>query len=96
MEVSHQCGIHDEEGTCLFFLVANKTHSDIRQITKVAAERSIVEREKYLDRVCHYRAEQLVFVDESSVDRRTTYRGRAWSIVGTKAQRKAFFLRGRR
>jgi len=38
----------------------------------------------------------LVFVDESSVDRCTTYRGRAWSIRGTKAQRKAFFVRGRR
>jgi len=68
----------------------------MKKITKVAVERSVVERQRYLDRVCHYRAEQLVFVDESSVDRRTTYRGRAWSIVGTKAQRKAFFLRGRR
>ena len=43
-----------------------------------------------------YQAEQLVFVDESLVDRQTTYRGRAWSIRGTKVQRKAFFVRGRR
>ena len=26
--------------------------------------------------------EQLVFVDESSCDRRTSYRGRAWAIIG--------------
>ncbi|KIO09221.1 hypothetical protein M404DRAFT_132524, partial [Pisolithus tinctorius Marx 270] len=38
----------------------------------------------------------IISVDESSVDRRTTYRGRAWSFRGTKAQRKAFFVRGRR
>ncbi len=49
-----------------------------------------------MDQIGQYTAEQLVFVDESSVDRRTTYRGNAWSIRGTQAQRKAFFVRGRR
>jgi hypothetical protein len=53
-------------------------------------------RREYLNRISQYSADQLVFVDESAVDRRTTYRGRAWSIVGTRAQRKAFFVRGRR
>lgn len=66
------------------------------QITRIAAERSAEKRLDYLTRIGKYAAEQLVFVDESSVDRRTTYRGRAWSIRGTKAQRKAFFVRGRR
>jgi len=47
-------------------------------------------------RIGTYHAEQLVFVDESSVDRRTTYRNQAWSIRGTMAQRKVFFVRGRR
>ncbi|KIK76451.1 hypothetical protein PAXRUDRAFT_74617, partial [Paxillus rubicundulus Ve08.2h10] len=36
----------------------------------------------------------LVFVDESSVDRCTTYCGHAWLIQGTKAQCKAFFVCG--
>lgn len=36
------------------------------------------------------------FVDESAVDRRTTYRGRAWAIRGHKATRKCFFCRGKR
>ena len=59
-------------------------------------ERSAKKRLEYLARISVYQAEQLVFVDESSVDRRTSYRGRAWSIRGTQAQRKAFFVRGRR
>ena len=35
-------------------------------------------------------------MDESAVDRRTTYRGYAWAIRGRKATRKAFFCRGKR
>ena len=66
------------------------------QITRVAAERSAEKRLDYVARISRYEARQLIFVDESSVDRRTTYRGRAWSIRGTKAQRKAFFVRGKR
>ena len=55
-----------------------------------------MKRLDYMNRIGKYDAEQLVFVDESSVDRRTTYRGRAWSFRGSNAQRKAFFVRGRR
>jgi len=66
------------------------------KITRVAAERSARKRLEYLARIGQYQAGQLVFVDESSVDHRTTYRGRAWSIKGTKAQRNAFFVRGQR
>jgi hypothetical protein len=57
-----------------------------------AAERSAEKRLEYFVRISQYTASQLIFVDESSVDRRTTYRGRAWSIRGTAAQRKAFFV----
>ena len=42
-----------------------------------------------------YEPNQLVFVDESAVDCRTTYRGWAWAIHGTKATRKAFLLRAK-
>lgn len=41
-----------------------------------------------------YTREQLVHVDESAADRRTTYKGRAWAVRGSKAVRKAFFVRG--
>ncbi|KIK16907.1 hypothetical protein PISMIDRAFT_112452, partial [Pisolithus microcarpus 441] len=65
-------------------------------ITRVAAEWSAQKRLEYIARIRKYEAEQLVFVDESSVDHRMTYCGRAWSIIGMKAQRKAFFVQGRR
>ena len=63
-------------------------------VLQAAAERSAEKRLDYIARIGAYTPDQLIFVDESSVDRRTTYRGRAWSIRGTKAQRKAFFVRG--
>ena len=66
------------------------------QISRVAAEHSAEKRLEYIGRISAYEPRQLVFVDESSVNCRTTYRGRAWSIRGTKAQRKAFFVHGRR
>ena len=43
-----------------------------------------------------YTAEQTVFVDESSFDRRTSIRGKAWALSGQRAVRKCFFVRGRR
>ncbi|KIK76597.1 hypothetical protein PAXRUDRAFT_169381 [Paxillus rubicundulus Ve08.2h10] len=64
-------------------------------MTRVVVERSAEKRLEYLARIGMYQADQLVFVDESSVDRQTTYHGHAWSIRGTKAQRKAFFVHGR-
>ncbi|KIJ10945.1 hypothetical protein PAXINDRAFT_85266, partial [Paxillus involutus ATCC 200175] len=63
-------------------------------ITRVAVERSAEKRLEYLAQIGMYQADQLVFVDESSVDRQTTYRGHAWLIQGTRAQCKAFFVHG--
>ncbi|KAF8555524.1 hypothetical protein OG21DRAFT_1366500, partial [Imleria badia] len=40
----------------------------MKKITRVAAERSAEKRLDYLTRIGKYAAEQLVFVDESSVD----------------------------
>lgn len=53
-------------------------------------------RAEFAARIGTYDPEQLIFVDESAVDWRTTYRGRAWAIRGRKATRKAFFCRGQR
>ena len=47
-------------------------------------------------RIGTYNPNQLVFVDESSVDRCTTYHGRAWAIRGQKATQKTFFCQGPR
>ena len=67
------------------------------QLTRYAIERSVQKRAKYIAKIAlRYTNDQLVFVDESSADRRTTYRGYAWAIGGRRAVRKAFFVRGRR
>jgi hypothetical protein len=59
-------------------------------------ERNAQARAEFAARIGEYGPDQLVFVDESAVDRRTTYRGYAWSLKGRQANRKAFFCRGRR
>ena len=66
------------------------------QLSRTALERSIEKRSMFAARIGTYEPNQLVFVDESTVDHHTTYRGRAWAIRGTKATRKAFFCRGKR
>ncbi|KIK75047.1 hypothetical protein PAXRUDRAFT_74015, partial [Paxillus rubicundulus Ve08.2h10] len=60
----------------------------------IAAERSAQKQLEYIARIDMYEAEQLIFIDESSVDCITTYCGCAWSIQGTKAQHEAFFMHG--
>jgi len=92
--LSMECGQHVSKGT--IWKTLTRAGFTMKKITKEAAERSVEARRGYIERISKYEAHQLVFVDESAVDRRTSYRGRAWSISGTKAQRKAFFMRGRR
>jgi hypothetical protein len=68
----------------------------LQQLSRVAAERCEEKRLRYRAEIGEYDPEQLIFVDESSVDRRTTYRNRAWSLRGTEAKHKAYFVRGKR
>jgi hypothetical protein len=65
-------------------------------MTKAAIERDEVKRTKYLCEVGQYRADQLVFVDESSFDKRTTHRNYGWSLRGERATKRCHFIRGRR
>lgn len=88
------CGIHVSRDN--LWRTLSRAGFTMKKITRVSVERAAVKRTEYLARIGVYRAEQLVFVDESSLDRRVSYCGRAWSIRGAKAQRKAFFVRGRR
>lgn len=67
------------------------------KITRIALERSAAKRAKFTYRIgMHYTTDQLVTVDESACNRRTSYRGYGWAIKGQRAVRKAFFVRGRR
>ncbi|KAF7343439.1 hypothetical protein MVEN_01776600 [Mycena venus] len=69
----------------------------MKKMTKVAIERSAAKRAKYRYHIgLYYLPHQLVFVDESACDRRTSYRGRAWAFRGYRAVRKTFFIRGKR
>ncbi|KAJ7082164.1 hypothetical protein C8R43DRAFT_848398, partial [Mycena crocata] len=52
----------------------------MKQITRKAIERSVRKRAKFTFKIgCRCTSEQLVFVDESAADRRTTYCGYAWA-----------------
>lgn len=65
------------------------------QLTKAAIERSAIKQAEYTAKIgWRYSPEQLVFLDESACNRKTTYRNRAWAIQGRRAMRKAFFVRG--
>jgi hypothetical protein len=94
MEDPRQGWLHNEEGT--MYLLFRLFPAQIWQLSPIALERSAEKRLNFADRIGKYQANQLVFVDESSVDRRTTYRGRAWAVRGRQATRKTFFCCGRR
>lgn len=72
------------------------THHGV-QVTRIALERSAEKRAAFIYKIgTRYTADQLVTVDESACNRRTSYRGHGWAIRGSRAVRKAFFVRGRR
>ena len=55
-------------------------YNHMMQLTCQAIERSVEKHAEFAARIGTYEADQLVFVNESTVDRRTMYRGRAWAI----------------
>ncbi|KAK7054183.1 hypothetical protein R3P38DRAFT_1486142 [Favolaschia claudopus] len=69
----------------------------VKKLTRDALERSAEKRAAFrYNHGSQYTAEQTVFVDESSFDRRTSIRNHAWALSGRRAIRKCFFVRGRR
>ncbi|KAB5590974.1 hypothetical protein CTheo_5590 [Ceratobasidium theobromae] len=65
-------------------------------LDKRAMERCEADRAEYQRLIRAFRPSQLVFVDESSFNRRGTYRNRGYAISGDRACKKAFFARGKR
>ena len=94
MENTYEGWLHYEEGVFLAHIFADFPLCLI-QVTHVVLERCVEKRTEYLAHIGTYEPDQLVFIDESAVDRHMTYRGRAWAIKGRKATCKAFFNRGR-
>ena len=63
----------------------------------VAKERVEESRIKYaMDISQNYHPDQLVFVDESAMNRLTTRRDRGWAPVGCWSRQRDFFIRGTR
>lgn len=88
--------VYDEEGTASPQKNLDSTDV-IQQLTRDALERSNAKRAAYrYEYGLKFTPEQTVFVDESSFDRRTSIRGRAWALSGERAVRKCFFVRGKR
>jgi hypothetical protein len=63
---------------------------------KLAIERNEFRRTEFLACIGQFLAQQLVFVDESAVDSRTSQRRYGWSREGTRARMKGCFVRGKR
>ncbi|KZP26106.1 hypothetical protein FIBSPDRAFT_855054 [Athelia psychrophila] len=65
----------------------------MKKLAREALDRSEGKRAVYHYQYgTQYTPEQTVFVDESSFDRRTAVRTRAWAFSGEQAKRKAFFV----
>lgn len=67
-----------------------------KKLTIPAREQDDNVRAEYLARIRQYSPDQLVFVDESSCDRRTGRRAYGWAPTGTRSRRREYFVRGTR
>ncbi|KIJ51782.1 hypothetical protein M422DRAFT_244132 [Sphaerobolus stellatus SS14] len=65
-----------------------------KRLSKAAAERNEEARALYKFRIGAESPEQLVFIDESRIDCRATYRLYGWAEKGKRARAKARFVRG--
>jgi len=65
-----------------------------KKLTIPAKEQDEQLRGEYLARIQLYQPQQLVFVDESSCDRRTGRRAFGWAPQGTRSRRRECFVRG--
>jgi hypothetical protein len=66
------------------------------KLSKIAVERCEVKRAKYILDIADEPAENLVFVDECSVNQLNTYRENGWAVKGQRARKRSRFVRGTR
>ncbi|TFY51280.1 hypothetical protein EVG20_g11074 [Dentipellis fragilis] len=97
MQATLERRCHIEVSMASIWRALRRSGYTMKRVTKVAVERSIEKRAEYIARIgLNYEAEQLVFVDEAACDKRTPTRINGWSMVGTRARKRCFFIRGRR
>jgi len=77
-----KCRTYLEEGACITDYFSPVTNLQTLKLTKVVIEQSEVKRASFLYEIGQYKPEQLVFVDESSFDKHTTYCEYGWSLCG--------------
>ena len=64
------------------------------QLSKCAIKRDETKRVEFVAYMARYTADQLVFLDESGVDRRTACRNKGWGRKGAHAVLKTQYRRG--
>ena len=62
----------------------------------MAYERNELLRGAFIASIGHYRTDQLIFMDESTKDARTSTRLYGYSKINSKAFKKVVFIRGKR
>ena len=87
-------GVHVSLGTISTTL--RKRGLTRKKLTIPAKEQDEQLRGEYLTRIQQYQPDQLVFVDESSLDRRTGRRAYGWGPAGGRSRRRETFVRGAR
>jgi len=93
--IEERCGTEVSELT--IWRTLRRCGFTMKKLTREALERSAAKRSSFrYTWGTKYTPQQTVFVDESSFDRRTSIRNRAWALSGQRAIRKCFFVRGRR
>ncbi|KAF8130429.1 hypothetical protein K438DRAFT_861232 [Mycena galopus ATCC 62051] len=78
------CGAEASQAT--IWQTLRRSGYRMKKLTRKAIEHSVRKRAAYTFEIgLKYSSEQLVFVDESAADRRTTYQGYAWAFSGNCA-----------
>jgi hypothetical protein len=72
------------------------SHSLGFQPMKAAREANTLLQDAYIHEISQYKRRSLVFIDESSFDRRASIRKEAWAKIGQRVISTVPFLHGRR
>jgi len=90
--LNEECGVVVSESTVSRYL--HQLGFTRKKITRTATERDENQRTLYCQHMLVYDAIELVFVDESAFNRRSTMRQFGWAPAGDRARRRDFFVKG--
>ena len=95
MEDSQATWTDSQEGMyCCICLFDSFLFMAVVKLARVAAEHNEMVRSQYRFEIGAESPEQLVFIDESRIDRRTSYRLKGWTPRGKRAIVSSKFTRG--